>query len=285
MNRPSAAKRGYGRRWRKLRARHIASEPLCRECRKLGRVRAGEVVDHIRPHDGREALLYDETNLQTLCKRCHDSWKQRIEAGSTLPSPTFEGRQSFVSPKRSDDLFWPTGMRPSAVPLVIIYGPPASGKSTYIRERAAPEDIVVDLDDIVAEICGSSRERSKAIRYRALTERNRRLAGLWRARPGRRAWFATTAARKGLRASLERQLRPVEVVVMDTPLEECVRRIRADLERPAREHEELARRWWRDWGRGGGKNPKGWISVDCLPPFAHINGPPDDPGGPIPILA
>ena len=249
MKRPSAAKRGYGRRWRKLRARHIASEPLCRECRRLGRVRAGEVVDHIRPHDGREALLYDEKNLQTLCKTCHDSHKRRVESGASIPTAGFGGRDEFVPPTVSDDLFWPTGMRPSACPLTIVYGPPASGKSTYIRERAEPGDITIDMDDIVAELCGRARETTKAIRYRALMERNRRLSSLWLADPAKRAWFPTTVAKRGPRASLERQLRPVEVVVMDTPLEECVRRIRADLERPAREHEELARRWWREYAR------------------------------------
>ncbi len=37
------------------------------------------VVDHIRPHRGEWLLFVDETNLWTLCKRCHDSHKKRKE--------------------------------------------------------------------------------------------------------------------------------------------------------------------------------------------------------------
>ena len=36
--RESAYRRGYGARWRKLRAQILMDEPLCRECRKAGRI-------------------------------------------------------------------------------------------------------------------------------------------------------------------------------------------------------------------------------------------------------
>ncbi|WP_419827673.1 HNH endonuclease [Sphingomonas sp.] len=36
-------------------------------------------ADHREPHRGDEALFWDETNLQCLCKPCHDSVKQREE--------------------------------------------------------------------------------------------------------------------------------------------------------------------------------------------------------------
>jgi 5-methylcytosine-specific restriction enzyme A len=31
-----------------------------------------EVVDHIQPHRGDRALMYDPLNLQSLCKQHHD---------------------------------------------------------------------------------------------------------------------------------------------------------------------------------------------------------------------
>lgn len=37
------------------------------------------VCDHIQPHRGNWYLFWDETNLQTLCKRCHDKIKQSEE--------------------------------------------------------------------------------------------------------------------------------------------------------------------------------------------------------------
>jgi 5-methylcytosine-specific restriction protein A len=43
-------------------------------CKQLG-----NVVDHIKPHKGDQRLFWDKSNLQTLCKTCHDSKKQAIE--------------------------------------------------------------------------------------------------------------------------------------------------------------------------------------------------------------
>jgi 5-methylcytosine-specific restriction endonuclease McrA len=37
------------------------------------------VADHIVPHRGNPRLFFDLHNLQTLCKTCHDTHKQRIE--------------------------------------------------------------------------------------------------------------------------------------------------------------------------------------------------------------
>lgn len=39
------------------------------------------VADHKTPHHGDEALFWDKSNLQCLCKPCHDRLKQREERG------------------------------------------------------------------------------------------------------------------------------------------------------------------------------------------------------------
>lgn len=58
------------RRWKNLRVWIIACEPLCRECKKHGRVTLAEEVDHIEPISfGGDP--WDETNLQPLCGPCH----------------------------------------------------------------------------------------------------------------------------------------------------------------------------------------------------------------------
>ena len=42
-------------------------------------VAASEVTDHVVPHRGDPAVFWDVSNLQPLCRSCHDSRKQRIE--------------------------------------------------------------------------------------------------------------------------------------------------------------------------------------------------------------
>lgn len=71
--------------WQRLRGEQLAAFPCCRYCEAMGRKRLAQVVDHKVPHKGDEALFFDPNNLQSLCKRCHDSAKQTLERSGVLP--------------------------------------------------------------------------------------------------------------------------------------------------------------------------------------------------------
>jgi 5-methylcytosine-specific restriction protein A len=67
-------------RWKALRlAVFLRDLYQCRRCGQLEGDTALLVCDHIIPHRGDERLFWDEANLQTLCKPCHDRDKQREE--------------------------------------------------------------------------------------------------------------------------------------------------------------------------------------------------------------
>ena len=70
----------YGRPWRRLRNRYLATHPFCVECRKLGILRVADEVDHIIPHRGDLELARDPANFQSLCKS-HHSAKTAAESG------------------------------------------------------------------------------------------------------------------------------------------------------------------------------------------------------------
>ena len=76
--RESAASRGYGRRWARLRMMQLRREPLCRSCAGQGLTVAARQADHIVPkrQGGRDSL----DNLQSLCDSCH-SVKTNQEKG------------------------------------------------------------------------------------------------------------------------------------------------------------------------------------------------------------
>ena len=94
----TAAAKGYGYRWQKARADHLRRNPLCVFCQRAGRLVPASVVDHITPPRLGDAklsgdperiaaawkLFWDRANWQPLCKRCHDSTKQRMEKGGRL---------------------------------------------------------------------------------------------------------------------------------------------------------------------------------------------------------
>lgn len=70
--RANAASRGYDSKWRKARNRFLKLHPLCVRCQAQGSLVKATVVDHIKPHRGDQYLFWDESNWQSLCKRCHD---------------------------------------------------------------------------------------------------------------------------------------------------------------------------------------------------------------------
>lgn len=79
-------------RWRKLRLIHLGASPLCRMCADEGRITAATVCDHIKPHKGDVALFYDQANLSSLCKHCHDRHKKREEmSGRKTPVIGLDG--------------------------------------------------------------------------------------------------------------------------------------------------------------------------------------------------
>jgi len=68
-------------RWRHpvwgLRSRALAHSPLCVDCRRTGAVVEATEVDHIVPHRGDPALFWSLTNVQTLCRACHQKKTSR----------------------------------------------------------------------------------------------------------------------------------------------------------------------------------------------------------------
>ena len=69
--RGTAAQRGYGSRWAKLRAWFLSLHPICAI---LGCGHAATDVDHKIPVSGPgDPLFWLLSNLQALCHRCHSA--------------------------------------------------------------------------------------------------------------------------------------------------------------------------------------------------------------------
>lgn len=100
--------------------------------------------------------------------------------------------------------------------VVLVCGPPCSGKSTYVRQRAERGDLIVDYDDI-AQRLGSPRTHGHDYRYHRRVESviARALAALEQGKHDR-AWVIRSLPVEADRTALARRIR-AEVVVIDAP--------------------------------------------------------------------
>src|SRR5262245_25320373 len=77
--RGSGYQQHYTQAWHNLARRFRRQHPLCIGCLAVGRTTLAECVDHIRPHRGDPALMWDPANLQSACRWHHDVIKRRLE--------------------------------------------------------------------------------------------------------------------------------------------------------------------------------------------------------------
>ena len=190
------------------------------------------VVDHIKPHRGDPDLFWDKANLQAVCKSWHDSIKQAQEKADQIAA---------IHPK------W---LQPSQVPLTIVCGPPCSGKSTWVTERAGRRDLIIDLDVIASDISGEPLHGWNRDRWlnAALWRRNNMLGDLGRGGNWPAAWFIVSEPKPQHRDFWVKTLRPTSIVVLEVDEAECMRRAAID-DRDMMETEAAVTRWWVQYGR------------------------------------
>lgn len=69
------------KRWQQKRARQLRRDPKCQCPHCKGEQLDADTVDHRIAHKGDSRLFWDENNLQSMAKVCHDRFKQSQERG------------------------------------------------------------------------------------------------------------------------------------------------------------------------------------------------------------
>lgn len=154
--------------------------------------------------------------------------------------------------------------------VTLVTGPPAAGKSTWVRERAARGDLVVDLDEIAG-----GHDRTPAQTRAALAEAQRRESAA--ASHSGDAWVIRCAADPAKRAELAASVGATRTVVLATDAGTAKARAAAT-RRPA-SWPFLIDAWWAAYEPAAGdevvQSPT-WGEPEQLPTGGH---PPPDMGG------
>jgi 5-methylcytosine-specific restriction protein A len=220
-------------RWRDLRDAQLAGEPLCRMCLEVGRVTAATVCDHVTPHEENEAAFWAGP-FQSLCAPCHSSTKQRDERGTRFA-------------------FRPDWLKPSLIPVTLVFGPPCSGKTAWIARSSATGDLTVDLDLIASSLaCSSVHTWDRTWLGPAIRRRNDLVGRLSKPPvPWPTAWIIMSGATSEERLWWRDKLHARRTVIIETPEEICQQRLERDPERAPRRDDIAAaiRDWWRRYDR------------------------------------
>jgi 5-methylcytosine-specific restriction endonuclease McrA len=230
-------------RWDRISRHYRNAHPLCEWCLKEGRVVPAHAVDHIAPHRGNKTLLYDMNNLQSLCELCHNARKQSLETygyDRTIgkdgwpidPAHPANNRNGGVPTLQGFSI--PHFVRKSRIPVHLVCGPPASGKTTFVKQHMQPGDIVIDLDDY-KERHGSRYATDHRITSAAFAERDSAIRALADT-PSGQAWLIVSAPSIEERSAWKRALGNVTVHMMTTSKDECHKRIDQDKSRAHAAH-------------------------------------------------
>lgn len=248
-------------RWQRLRQAHLSIEPMCRGC--APRLVIASHVDHVHAISDGGPAFPGHDGLTSYCLSCHSAKTARgAEAGAARTSKPRRGCDSEGNPldprhpwnggngrisHATMERRMPSDLKPSRIPLTIVCGPPGSGKTTYVRERAGPHDVVICLDTIMQKITDAPEHDAPDWALKpALEARNGMLRRLANDCEHNAAWFIVSAPDPADRRKWKTRLGG-ELVVIETPLPECIARIKADETRPAHRIEsmvEAATRWW-----------------------------------------
>jgi hypothetical protein len=130
--------------------------------------------------------------------------------------------------------------------VVLVCGPPAAGKTSYVKANANASDIVIDVDMIAREH-GHGLNPPAEIISELLRVRNKRLVSLASEPTERVAWVTLTAPSPSLRAWWCRMLgvKPEDLILLQPTRSELYRRIREDPEREhvRQQHYALVDKW------------------------------------------
>ena len=236
--RPSASKRGYGSRaWKLARQQVLVRDNYqCRVCLRVVHGRNAHVDHVIRKADGSSDEI---SGLQVLCASCHGK-KTRQEMQGTGVGQKWNAHPQWLGK--------------SVIPITVVSGPPASGKTTYVEKHSKPKELVIDLDVIASTLANTSLH-GWGLKWLgpSIRQRNQMLDTLSKpsAMKHGRAWLIVAEPLAQHRQWWVDTLGPLaSVVVVETPAEQCELRIATDPERSSQGGKAIA--WWRDYSRRSG---------------------------------
>lgn len=186
----------------------------CAECGKAILKRYDMILHHkqelTEDNVGDATISLNPDNIDIVCFKCHNMRHERF--GFQKPGSVYTG-----------------GFKKAAHEVVIVYGSPGAGKTTWVRENARPGDLIVDLDeiwDMVKADGGDKYERPRQLKQVVFAIRDK-LYDIVEHRLGEwdTAFVIGTLPQIGDRERLMQRIGADRLVHIDTDRVTCAKRI------------------------------------------------------------
>ena len=205
MNRGTPAQRGYDYKWSKFRRKYLAKYPLCMDCEERDEVTLATEVHHERSILEYPELKYAESNLKALCEICH----ARRGAG-----------------------FWKGKELKKMKYVIVVTGPPGSGKSAYVKQHIKPGDLMWDYDEVLKAMTGQDLYYRPEWGIDVCTAmRDALYKNIDSNTKVKKVWIITCAPKRYQRDELRKRF-DAEVIIIKPDMQVCIDRINQDIRRP-----------------------------------------------------
>ena len=151
-------------------------------------------------------IALNPDNVDCLCFKCHNKIHNRWQGGNS--------NSGWKMPERH---------------VYIVYGAPCAGKSSWVHDNATEDDLVVDLDSIWQMISINDRYvKPNALKSVVFGVRDQLYDTIkYRSGNWHSAFVITGGALIGDRERLKQRIGADDLVYIDTPKDECLRRLMA----------------------------------------------------------
>lgn len=240
------------RKWQKCRNAYIQNRilvdgGLCEKCHN----NPGYIVHHkttLTPENITDPdVCLNHANLMYVCKDCHDLFEGHGFNRHIQPTCVFDSDGQPISIRAIDEGVENGKEKEKQVQkCYIVYGPPAGGKTTFVKVNKQKGDLIVDLDYLSQAISFEDKLAFPDNLLYAVFALRECLYGLIENRriDCKNIWIIAGLPRRADRIMLKNRL-GAELIYVGAGLDECVRRAELDEERKdKRKSREIIRKYF-----------------------------------------
>ena len=233
------------KKWLRKRANVLRrDEYRCKECLRYGTTREAEMVHHIYPLEQYPQYILTDINLLSLCDSCHGKMHDRFNNTVTKLGMYWQQKIQLDLGIADTDII-------DTFRVVVVWGSPGSGKTTYVKQRMHAGDMVVDLDYIKQAISMQGKTASISNLMPVALDIREHIYDLISKRDiiqTETVWVVAGLPKHEDREYTRRRLRPNDMVHINSDMERCIEQAMSDAERHDKDIQvKIIRKWFEDY--------------------------------------